>query len=180
MGGTVDWISKGRRIYYKKGVEEKEESGTPLIIQVIRAGFSMKLKAEIGADILMERENAVFKRISAVLNENSNIVIYERDKTENRLPIIPINFLNMNYKEAVYKLSKIHNIQVRGGCCCANIYSHKLLKISNAESENIFRQLQEGKRSNKNYGFVRISLSPFITDKEIDEIAKGVGEISVL
>lgn len=42
--------------HYLHDIEEREEGGTPAIVESIRAGLTFKVKNSIGTDIIGERE----------------------------------------------------------------------------------------------------------------------------
>ena len=47
--------------HYRRQVEQREEGGTPGIIESIRAGLVFKLKNALGSNFIMERETALFR-----------------------------------------------------------------------------------------------------------------------
>ncbi|MCK9245072.1 MAG: selenocysteine lyase, partial [Candidatus Marinimicrobia bacterium] len=67
-------------------------------------------------------------------------------------------------------------IQTRGGCLCAGTYGHILLNISDRQSKEITKYIDQGDLRNKP-GWVRISLHPTMTEVEVRYITAAVKAI---
>ncbi|MNN57020.1 hypothetical protein D3C81_1719830 [compost metagenome] len=74
-------------------------------------------------------------------------------------------------------LSDRYGIQTRGGCSCAGPYGHYLLGIGPADSHTIEQNIANGDYSLKP-GWVRISIHPIMTDREIARIVSAISEIA--
>ena len=59
---------------YVSKVEEREEGGTPAIIESIRSGLVMLTKETIGIETIMSRENLLLQIVTQKLKEMSNLV----------------------------------------------------------------------------------------------------------
>ncbi|VEL16021.1 unnamed protein product [Protopolystoma xenopodis] len=57
-GGTVAFVTREHHVYLK-GIEDREEGGTPAIVESIRAGMTMQLKMAIGADNILARDDEI-------------------------------------------------------------------------------------------------------------------------
>ena len=66
--------------------------------------------------------------------------------------------------------------QVRGGCMCAGPYGHMLLHIDEDHSAEIRRRLDEGHGAEKP-GWVRVSLSPTVSEEEFQALLEGVDHV---
>jgi selenocysteine lyase/cysteine desulfurase len=55
-GGTVFYVTRQDHRYLKNE-EQREEGGTPAIVESIRAGLVFQLKHAIGSEAIMRREN---------------------------------------------------------------------------------------------------------------------------
>ncbi|KAF7256889.1 hypothetical protein EG68_05595 [Paragonimus skrjabini miyazakii] len=150
-GGTVFFVRRDAQVYLKD-VEEREEGGTPAIVESIRAGLVMQLKEAVTCEAIMEREEALVKRIWDRLSDCRNLIVLG-GKEAQRLPIIsvvirhsypasgndvglpdqighPCLFLHHNFVSAL--LNDLFGIQSRGGCACAGPYAMDLLGIDEA------------------------------------------------
>ncbi|KAG5449620.1 tRNA-cytidine(32) 2-sulfurtransferase [Clonorchis sinensis] len=148
-GGTVFFVRRDAQVYLKD-VEEREEGGTPAIVESIRAGLVMQLKEAVTCDAIMEREDVLVRRIWDRLADCRNIIVLG-GKEAPRLPIIsvvvrhpfrPVRtaggpkaearclFLHHNFVSAL--LNDLFGIQARGGCACAGPYAMDLLGIDEA------------------------------------------------
>ncbi|MCZ0964109.1 aminotransferase, partial [Paracoccus sp. EF6] len=74
-------------------------------------------------------------------------------------------------------LSDRHGIQARGGCACAGPYVHRLLGIGEAESARLRQAILAGKELEKP-GFVRLNLSPLMSDRKVQVVLDSVSELS--
>ena len=64
-------------------------------------------------------------------------------------------------------------IQTRGGCSCAGIYGHKLLRVDKARSYQILDKIKSGDLFCKP-GWIRLSVHPTMTNAEIDFIMNAI------
>ncbi|RUS78586.1 hypothetical protein EGW08_013654, partial [Elysia chlorotica] len=125
-GGTVAFVTR-KNHYYRRQVEEREEGGTPGIIESIRAGLVFKLKNALGANFIMEREYALFRLAADSWSMNPRLVILGSLIPE-RLPIFPLLFYHEQSGRFVHHdfvaliLNDVFGIQVRSGCACAAPY----------------------------------------------------------
>ncbi|CAH8854041.1 unnamed protein product [Trichobilharzia szidati] len=150
-GGTVFFVRRDQHVYLKE-VEEREEGGTPAIIESIRAGMVMQLKQAVTPEAIMEREEVHVKRVWKKLSDCPNIIVLGGNQAP-RLPIIsvvirhtyPVNkniissntthhlpclFLHHNFVASL--LNDLFGIQARSGCACAGPYAMDLLGIDEA------------------------------------------------
>ncbi|KAJ8036632.1 Cysteine desulfurase 1, chloroplastic [Holothuria leucospilota] len=84
-GGTVVYVTRETH-HYSSDIEEREEGGTPAIVESIRAGLTFKLKDSIGADIIEEREEELTRTAFGRWKRNGNIIILGSSRAS-RLPI---------------------------------------------------------------------------------------------
>jgi hypothetical protein len=68
-------------------------------------------------------------------------------------------------------------IQCRGGCSCAGTYGHHLFGIDQAQSKRITDRIDIGDLSQKP-GWIRVSLHPTMTDKEVLFIVDSVQSLA--
>jgi len=68
-------------------------------------------------------------------------------------------------------------IQVRGGCSCAGTYGHYLLNIDQNQSRQITDLIDQGDLTEKP-GWIRVSLHPTMTDKEVEYIGQSIIELA--
>ncbi|GFS05053.1 tRNA 2-thiocytidine biosynthesis protein ttcA [Elysia marginata] len=133
-GGTVAFVTRQHH-YYRRQVDQREEGGTPGIIESIRAGLVFKLKNALGASFIMERETALFRLAAESWSVNPRLVILGSLKPE-RLPIFPLLFFQEQVGRFVHHdfialvLNDLFGIQVRSGCACAAPYGMDLLGIN--------------------------------------------------
>lgn len=149
---------------YYDGVEEREDAGTPPIIQKIRASLAFWVKEYIGYGNMGLREQVYTDMAMKRLVSNPNVKVLGNTNVE-RLPIF--SFLiyppvagplfdavgqpkwDASLKDARPKRLPLHGrfvtlllndlfgIQARGGCACAGPYGHTLLSIENELSLRI-------------------------------------------
>lgn len=130
-------------------MEEREDAGTPAIVQKIRAALAFRVKEYIGHDLIRDREAYLSKMIMEKLSGNNKVFVLG-NLTEERQPIV--SFLiypegarwgkHLHCRFVTILLNDLFGIQARGGCACAGPYAHALLGISSDRSQ-IIRSLIE-------------------------------------
>jgi selenocysteine lyase/cysteine desulfurase len=197
-GGTVLYTSPWEWRYLGDP-EEREQGGTPPIVQVVRAALAFELKRMLGADRILAAEEELSRRLLHRWRRHPRIDLLGMDEADDtrellagvpggtgeagaasprRLGIFSLIFDGgrLHHHLAVRLLSDRFGIQVRGGCMCAGTYGHDLLGISQEQSEGIRQQLDLGLGCRKP-GWVRVSLSPVSTAAEVDFLADAVDEL---
>ncbi|MCL1990491.1 MAG: aminotransferase class V-fold PLP-dependent enzyme [Defluviitaleaceae bacterium] len=175
-GGTVLWADPKQRFVFFDEISKREDPGTPAILQTVRAGLAHQLIDEIGSELMHLRESYFTNYLIDALTANSRIRVFA-PKNLNRMPIISFVVNGLSYSIVTKALSDFYGIQARGGCSCAAIYAHELLKIDDHSSYDIHNQVKDGIYGNKP-GWVRISLHATMTQKEVKYIADAINEIA--
>lgn len=145
---------------YKTDIEQREDAGTPQIIQQVKAALAFQVKEYIGCKTIAEIEHIYTAKALERLTKNPNIWVLGNTKV-NRQAIISFLVLtttttsdfghvdgkadegiHMQSKKGnkrnkpldgafvVKLLNDLFGIQARGGCSCAGPYGHHLLGIS--------------------------------------------------
>jgi selenocysteine lyase/cysteine desulfurase len=175
-GGTVDWTNAWGEYKYIDDIEAREDGGTPGFIQAIRAALAIDLKDKMGTHNIEMREKQLLKKAFDGFRAIDNVVILA-DNIEDRLGVLSFYIENAHYNLVVKLLNDRYGIQVRGGCACAGTYGHFLLDVSYEHSHSITEKINIGDLSEKP-GWVRLSLHPTMTDKELDIVIKAVEDIA--
>ncbi|WP_226580994.1 aminotransferase class V-fold PLP-dependent enzyme [Halobacillus litoralis] len=174
-GGTVHWTNPWGEKSYIEDVEAREDGGTPGYLQVIRTALAIGLKEEMMAHGLAERERAILSRLWEGLRRIPNVHVLDEEKKE-RLPIVSFYIEGLHYNFITKILSDRFGIQARGGCSCAGTYGHYLLDIEKDVSKLITDSIDTGNMALKP-GWVRLSLHPTMTNKEVDTIVDALALI---
>ncbi|KAK3136293.1 hypothetical protein QOZ80_5BG0431080 [Eleusine coracana subsp. coracana] len=164
-GGTVAYVngfSEQDTLYYDH-IEEREDAGTPQIVQKIRASLAFWVKEYIGYDTMSLREQVYSETAMQRLTSNPNIRVLGNTNVE-RLPIFsfliypPVTDstfgivdddvrrrrLPLHGRFVTRLFNDLFGIQARGGCACAGPYGHTLLNIENDLSLRIRAAILEG------------------------------------
>jgi len=173
-GGTVAWTNPWQLHRYLNDIEAREDGGTPGFLQAIKAALAIQLKEEMGVDNMLAREKELNAHIFKELESIPHIHILAASEKE-RLGIFSFYVDNMHYNLMVKLLNDKFGVQVRGGCSCAGTYGHFLLHVDPQRSEEISHLIDEGDMSRKP-GWVRMSIHPAMTTKEIDFILHAIRE----
>ena len=127
---------------YNENVEEREDSGTPPIVQKLRAALAFAVKSFAGHDLIRRREAALLRHASSRLSAKPQIRVLGENNADN-LPIFSfIVYPKVCHSEGKHLhchftsrlLNDLFGIQARGGCACAGPYSHILLDVSHDKS----------------------------------------------
>lgn len=174
-GGTVDWTNPWGQHKFVSNIEAREDGGTPAFLQAIRAALCIKLKEEMGVDNMRKREDEL---IDIVFKEFPKIpgVHILADNVQKRLGAISFYVDNIHYNLIVKLLNDRYGVQVRGGCSCAGTYGHYLLHVDPVLSKRITDKIDSGDLSEKP-GWVRMSIHPTMTNKELYFIIDAIKEI---
>jgi len=174
-GGTVDWTNPWGEHRYVSDIEAREDGGTPGFIQAIKAALSIRLKEEMTTEKIIEREKELLPQAFKRFREIPEIHLLANN-VEERLGVISFYVENIHFNLMVKLLNDRYGIQMRGGCSCAGTYGHYLLHIDPTRSKRITDMIDRHDLSQKP-GWVRFSLHPTITDKELNFIMDAIEEI---
>ncbi|GJM87801.1 hypothetical protein PR202_ga03794 [Eleusine coracana subsp. coracana] len=202
-GGTVAYVngfSEEDTIYYDD-IEEREDAGTPPIVQKIRASLAFWVKEYIGYDRMGLHERVYSETAMKRLVSNPNVWVLGNTNVE-RLPIFSF-LIYPSVKDSLYnsvldepsfdrwmedvrrKQKPLHGrfvtvlfndlfgIQARGGCACAGPYGHTLLKIENDLSLRLRSAILEG-YSGLKPGWTRLSFSYYLSKEEFKFILAAI------
>ena len=174
-GGTVDWTNPWGEYKYIDDIEIREDGGTPGFLQAIKTALSIELKNQMGTDKMKVREEELVKKAFELLSKVPNLHILA-DNVRDRLGIISFYIVGIHYNLLVKLLNDRFGIQVRGGCACAGTYGHYLLDVTYEDSHKITQLISSGDFSVKP-GWVRLSLHPTMTDRELEIFAEACQQI---
>ncbi|CAD5112093.1 DgyrCDS1333 [Dimorphilus gyrociliatus] len=193
-GGTVLYVTK-QTYEYLDDIEEREEGGTPAILESIRAGLIFQLKDALTEDAIIEREMYLKDKALKIWLKNRNIHILGNCALD-RLPIFSFLirhpetglFLHHNFISTL--LNDLYGIQARGGCACAGPYAQDLLSIDNALAEKLVafltckRDEHDAVLNTKQTmeimkpGFTRLNLAFFFDEQTVQYVINAVDRIA--
>ena len=174
-GGTVAYVNPSEHRYLDNPVE-REEGGTPAIVDSIRAGLVFQLKQAVGSEAIQLRERSFIRRAIASWSTNPNIELLGNLEAE-RLSIVSFvvrrggSYLHHNFVVAV--LNDLFGVQSRGGCSCAGPYGHRLLGIDIERSHEFAREIARGCEGIKP-GWVRVNFNYFISEAVFEYLLEAV------
>ena len=171
-GGTVKWTNPWKEHEYIDDIEDREDGGTPAFLQTIKTALCFQLKAQMGVQNILEREEAMLHTIFKRLEKINNLHLLA-GHIKKRLGVISFYIDGLHYNLGVQLLNDYFGIQARGGCSCAGTYGHYLLHVSPQTSHKITEEISSGDLSSKP-GWIRISIHPTMTDEEITFICDGI------
>lgn len=175
-GGTVKWTNRWGEFSYITDIEMKEDGGTPGFLQGIKAALAITLKEKMGTKLIRDREEELIRLAFKGLSDISGLQILA-DNITDRLGVFSFYLDNIHHNLVTKLLNDRFGIQVRGGCSCAGTYGHFLLDVDFQFSKEITDRIDAGDLSLKP-GWIRLSLHPTMTDKELLFIIDAVRQIS--
>lgn len=173
-GGTVKWTNRWGGYSYISDIEVKEDGGTPGFLQGIRAALAINLKEKMGIENIKNREAELREIAFRELRKIKGLHILADNITE-RLGVISFYADKIHHNLLTKLLNDKFGIQVRGGCSCAGTYGHFLLNVDFRLSKEITDRIDAGDLSLKP-GWIRLSLHPTMTDKELLFITEAISE----
>ncbi len=174
-GGTVSFVSRDAQRYSEE-LEEREEAGTPAIVESIRCGLVFQLKSAVGAAVIHRREEAHIRRAIASWSSNPNIDILG-STTLPRLSIVSIGIRHgsgsLHHHFVVSVLNDLFGIQARGGCFCAGPYLQGLSGIDDASVHAMENEVLHGHGGAK-LGWFRVNFNYFVSPAVVDYVIDAV------
>jgi selenocysteine lyase/cysteine desulfurase len=171
-GGTVVYTNPWKVHEYITNIEQREDGGTPPILQGIKVAMCIRLKEKMGVENILQREEEMLQTIFDRFSKMKNVEILE-GSVKNRLGVVSFIVEGAHYNLIVKILNDRFGIQTRGGCSCAGTYGHKLLHVDKAWSYKILNSIRSGDLSCKP-GWIRLSVHPTMTNAEIDFIMDAI------
>lgn len=175
-GGTVAYVNPTEHRYLDDPAQ-REEGGTPAIVEAIRAGLVFQLKQAVGVDVIRSHEEDYLRRAVSTWLQEPSIEILGNLEAE-RLSIVSFvvrapsgRYLHHNFVVAL--LNDLFGIQSRGGCSCAGPYGHRLLGINLDRSHEFDREIAHGCEGIKP-GWVRVNFNYFISEAVFSYIVEAV------
>lgn len=176
-GGTVVWVNRwgGRR--YIDDVEVREDGGTPGFLQAIRTALCIRLKDQMNGpgQYMVVREQELCRKLLLGLARIPGCSVLAGTHIE-RHGIVSFTLKDIHYNLAVRLLNDRFGIQARGGCSCAGPYGHQLLGLDPEHSQAFIHAIHAGDQSLKP-GWIRLSLHPIMTDREVEHLVFAVQAI---
>jgi selenocysteine lyase/cysteine desulfurase len=174
-GGTVVYVNAHEHRYIDDP-EQREEGGTPAIIESIRAGLVFQLKGAVGRNIIRARESHFIRRAIVAWEEDPHLEVLGNRHSE-RLSIVSFvvkhTGKHLHHNFVVALLNDLFGIQARGGCSCAGPYGHRLLGIDLDRSHQFERQISRGCEGIKP-GWVRVNFNYFIDERVFAYLVEAV------
>ena len=175
-GGTVTYVHASGQ-HYLADPAQREEGGTPAIVESIRAGLVFQLKQAVGAEVILDRETSFVRRAIRSWRTNPAIEILG-DLEADRLPIVSLvvhtpGGRHLHHNFVVALLNDLFGIQCRGGCSCAGPYGHRLLGIDPDRAHDLASQAVDGWLGIKP-GWTRLSFSYYLSEPVFEYIVAAV------
>jgi selenocysteine lyase/cysteine desulfurase len=179
-GGTVEYVNPSEHRYVDDPVQ-REEGGTPAIIEAIRAGLVFQLKQAVGVAEIRAHEESYWRRAVEAWAANPAIEVLG-NTTADRLSILSFvirrqggKYVHHNFVVAL--LNDLFGIQARGGCSCAGPYGHRLLHIDIERSREFALEIHHGCEGIKP-GWTRVSFNYFISETVFQYLVDAVGLVA--
>jgi len=175
-GGTVDFVSS-TTVDYSEDIEIREKSGTPGVLQTIKAALAIDLKEAIGIDKIEAKELEYTSKALERLSKHPKIEILGPIDPENRISIVSFMIKHIDKylhpKFTTKLLNDLFGIQSRAGCMCAGSYGHLLLNIGEERSQMFRCITQEGKLGFKP-GWCRVNFHYLFSELEFEFICEAI------
>src|SRR3954470_503513 len=175
-GGTVAYVNPLEHRYLDDPVQ-REEGGTPAIVEAIRAGLVFQLKDAVGIDVIRAHEEHYLRCAVAAWQDEPTIEILGNLAAE-RLSIVSFvvkapSGRHLHHNFVVTLLNDLFGIEARGGCSCAGPYAHRLLGIDLDRSHEFEHEIASGCEGIKP-GWVRVNFNYFISEAVFDYVVDAV------
>lgn len=194
-GGTVNYVNSfnEKDTLYLEDIEERENGGTPPIIQTVRAALAFWVKEYINYEEIDRREQLYINKALKKFIPNPNIEILGNLSTKRQAILSFVIYATINRSERKTKnkrgkilngsfvatlLNDLFGIQARGGCACAGPYGHDLLNINESQSLAVRSAIQEGYVGVKP-GWTRVSFPYYMDEEGFEFILTAIEFVSI-
>lgn len=176
-GGTVRYVWQDGHDFLD-GIEARERAGTPGLPQLARAALAMQVQAEIGPEVIAQREHDALDRAFGRWCCDERIDVLGSQIVDRRLGIVAFNLRKadgelVEPRLVTLLLNDLFGIQSRAGCSCAGPYGHHLLGIDAPTTRDIRGRVLAGDVGARP-GWCRVSLHWIMSDAEIDYLIDAV------
>jgi len=137
---------------------DRYESGTPNMPGIAGLGAGVRFILEQGIDRIRHKEHLLMTKLLSGLHNISRIIVFGPDTPEKRAAVVSIQIKGMDSLEAAMILDQAFEIAVRAGLHCAPDAHRTLGTLEN--------------------GTIRISLSYYNSEEEIDILLQAVAAIA--
>lgn len=162
-GGTVTYVNSEDQ-YYDPDLHNRENAGTPGILQFIKTAKTYKLRNDFGLDKIKEIKKELHGYFVEELSKIKKVEIYGNMNVEN-IGICSFNVDGYSPFDLCKTLSKDYKIETRAGCSCAGPYGHELLHLDNNPIN------KDG------VGWLRVSIHYTHTKDDIDYLLESLKDI---
>lgn len=128
-GGTVTYVNSETQ-YYDTNIHNRENAGTPSILQFIKTAKTYKLRNDFGLGNIKKIKKELYQYFISELSTLPDVTIYGNQNLEN-IGICSFNIEGFSPYKLCHELSYKYNIETRAGCSCAGPYGHELLGLDN-------------------------------------------------
>ncbi|KAB1210589.1 putative cysteine desulfurase [Morella rubra] len=186
-GGTVIYVNgfNERDTLYYEDIEERENGGTPQIIQTVRAALTFWVKEHIGYEVIEKYEHAYIEKALERLLPNRNICVLGNTSLKRQAVLSFLVYSTSNSSSAALKKGSNtdsqrdkRGIAARGGCACAGPYAHSLLNVDEAHSLAFRDAFLKGYQGVKP-GWTRISFPYYMSEEEFEFILAALEFVSI-
>jgi selenocysteine lyase/cysteine desulfurase len=173
-GGTVHYVAGSGRdaIDYVARLDEREEGGTPAIVDDVRAGTAFLVREMVGPERIREHEVLLARRAIERLRKHPRVRLLGPHDLE-RLAILSFNIEDLHHDLVSVLLDHLFGIQNRAGCSCAGPYGHRLLGIDRATSER-FRELIRRGIGGIKPGWVRVTIPFYASEHDVEFLLSAI------
>ncbi|XP_076893550.1 uncharacterized protein LOC143545566 isoform X2 [Bidens hawaiensis] len=181
-GGTVNYVNSFNEqdTIYVNDIEEREDAGTPQIVQRVKAALAFQVKEYIKCEIIAKKEHDYIEKALERLVKHSNICVLGNTKVE-RQAILSFLIYTTNKSDkwplngafVAKLLNDLFGIQARGGCACAAPYGHFLLGIDEPCSLAMKDAIKMGYNGVK-MGWTRVSFPYYMSNEEYEFILAAI------
>ena len=176
-GGTVVYVNQKEEVYVKK-IEERENPGTPGIMQAIKAALVFDVKHKVSIDTIESIENYYLKKFQDSFKDLKEMIFFGPTDPKRKINIIPFNIKHrdryLHPKLVTTLLNDLFGIQSRAGCLCAGPYGHLLLHVDEALSDKYKRCVANQGYEGVKPGWVRINIHYTMSENEFEYIVKAL------
>ncbi len=176
-GGTVEIVTLDNVVWTDP--PERDEAGSPNVVGAVALAAAIRQLEAVGMENVARHEADLTSYALHKMAKLDGIRVFgdtDPAHAEDRLGVIPLQFINVPHFLAAAVLGHEFGIGVRSGCFCAHPYILHLLGLSQDEASEVRRRMIGGDKSEMP-GLIRASFGLYNTRSEIDQFIDALQHI---
>jgi cysteine desulfurase/selenocysteine lyase len=174
-GGMVEDVRVDRFVPTQR-MPDREEAGTPNIIDAIGLGAALSILQRIGIKNVQAKEEKLLEYLLNRLAKIPGVIVYGDGDTQacKRAGALAFNIEGMDHALTAAILNDYFNIAVRNECFCAHPYVREMIMLALEHIVDGLSNEELERRADEQRGMVRASFGIYTMLDDVDRLVEAV------